>query len=104
MRNFQPPLSPRLTPAPPPPARPDGSTRTARQPETHLNWDLIGRLFGDKGYVGEELARRLFRRGLALITPARRKMKRLPVSLDGAAAAACKARFAWMLSSIVRCG
>jgi len=46
----------------------------------NLTQDLIGKLFGDKGYVGKDLARRLLRRGLALMTRVRRNMKRLPVS------------------------
>jgi hypothetical protein len=49
-------------------------------PVPDLTQDLIGKLFGDKGYVGKELARRLLRRGLALMTRVRRNMKRLPVS------------------------
>jgi len=49
-------------------------------PVPELTKDLIGKLFGDKGYVGKELAQRLLRRGLALMTRVRRNMKRLPVS------------------------
>ena len=49
-------------------------------PVPDLTQDLIGKLFGDKGYVGKDLARRLLRRGLALMTRVRRNMKRLPVS------------------------
>ena len=49
-------------------------------PVPDLTQDLIGKLFDDKGYVGKELARRLLRRGLALMTRVRRNMKRLPVS------------------------
>jgi hypothetical protein len=49
-------------------------------PVPDLTQDLIGKLFGDKGYVGKELAQRLLRRGLALMTRVRRNMKRLPVS------------------------
>ena len=49
-------------------------------PVPDLTQDLIGKLFGDKGYVGKELARRLLRRGLALMTRVRRNMKRLPGS------------------------
>ena len=45
-----------------------------------LTQGLIGTLFGDKGYVGNDLAQRLLRRGLALMTRVRRNMKRLPVS------------------------
>jgi hypothetical protein len=49
-------------------------------PVPDLTRDLMGKLFGDKGYVGQELAARLLRRGLALMTRVRRNMKRLPVS------------------------
>ena len=45
-----------------------------------LTRDLIGKLFGDKGYVGKDLAQSLLRRGLALMTRVRRNMKRLPIS------------------------
>jgi hypothetical protein len=49
-------------------------------PVPQLTRDLIGKLFGDKGYVGQDLAYRLLRRGLVLMTRVRRNMKRLPVS------------------------
>jgi hypothetical protein len=49
-------------------------------PVLDLTQDLIGKMFGDKGYVGKDLAERLLRRGLALMTRVRRNMKRLPVS------------------------
>jgi hypothetical protein len=49
-------------------------------PVPQLTQDLIGKLFGDKGYVGKDLAHRLLRRGLVLMTRVRRNMKRLPVS------------------------
>src|SRR5918911_1247696 len=49
-------------------------------PVPQLTQDLIGKLFGDKGYVGKDLAHRLLRRGLILMTRVRRNMKRLPVS------------------------
>lgn len=42
--------------------------------------DLVGKLFGDKGYIGQKLAQELLRRGLALMTRVRRNMKSLPVS------------------------
>src|SRR3954464_11548824 len=45
-----------------------------------LTQDLIGKLFGDKGYIGKDLAHRLLRRDLVLMTRVRRNMKRLPVS------------------------
>jgi len=49
-------------------------------PVLDLTQGLIGKLFGDKGYVGQDLARSLLRRGLVLMTRVRRNMKRLPVS------------------------
>jgi Transposase DDE domain len=49
-------------------------------PVPQLTRDLIGKLFGDKGYVGKDLAHRLLRRGLILMTRVRRNMQRLPVS------------------------
>jgi len=49
-------------------------------PVLDLTQGLIGKLFGDKGYVGQDLAHSLLRRGLVLMTRVRRNMKRLPVS------------------------
>jgi len=49
-------------------------------PVLELTRGLIGKLFGDKGYVGKDLAHELLRRGLVLMTRVRRNMKRLPVS------------------------
>jgi hypothetical protein len=49
-------------------------------PVPQLTQNLIGKLFGDKGYVGKDLAHQLLRRGLILMTRVRRNMKRLPVS------------------------
>ena len=49
-------------------------------PVPDLTQELIGTVFGDKGYVGQDLAHKLLRRGLALMTRVRRNMKRLPVS------------------------
>jgi hypothetical protein len=50
-------------------------------PVPGLTKDLVGKLFGDKGYIGKKLAEQLLRRGLALMTRVRRNMKSLPVSL-----------------------
>jgi hypothetical protein len=50
------------------------------RPVPHLTRDLTGKLFGDKGYVGKDLAHGLLRRGLVLMTRIRRNMKRLPMS------------------------
>ncbi|CAK0771637.1 hypothetical protein CCP3SC5AM1_730017 [Gammaproteobacteria bacterium] len=43
--------------------------------------DLVGKLFGDKGYVGKELAEDLLKRGLVLMTRVRKNMKSLPMSI-----------------------
>ena len=40
----------------------------------------MGKLFGDKGYIGKKLAEELLRRGLVLMTRVRANMKSLPVS------------------------
>jgi hypothetical protein len=42
---------------------------------------LTGKLFGDKGYIGQKLAHRLRRQGLALMTRVRRNMKALPITV-----------------------
>jgi hypothetical protein len=46
-----------------------------RQPVPDLTKDLIGKLFGDKGYISQPLFEQLFARGLQLITRCKRKMK-----------------------------
>lgn len=58
---------------------PGNVSDTAPVPE--LTKDLVGKLFGDKGYIGQKLAHDLLRRGLALMTRVRRNMKALPVSV-----------------------
>lgn len=50
-------------------------------PVPALTKDLLGKLFGDKGYLGKKLAEELLRRGLALFTRVRKNMKSLPVSV-----------------------
>jgi len=50
-------------------------------PVPQLTKDLIGKLFGDKGYIGKKLAEELLRRGLALFTRVRKNMKSLPISI-----------------------
>ena len=50
-------------------------------PVPSLTKNLIGKLFGDKGYIGKKLAEELLRRGLALFTRVRKNMKSLPISL-----------------------
>ena len=51
-------------------------------PVPALTRDLIGKLFGDKGYIGQKLAEDLVRRGLTLFTRVRKNMKALPLSLQ----------------------
>src|SRR5215218_10354206 len=51
-------------------------------PVPALTRELIGKLFGDKGYLGQKLAEDLLRRGLTLFTRVRRNMKSLPMSLQ----------------------
>jgi hypothetical protein len=46
-----------------------------------LTQHLTGKLFGDKGYIGQQLAQQLLRRGLALFTRVRKNMKALPLSM-----------------------
>lgn len=41
----------------------------------NLSQGLIGKLFGDKGYISAEIAKRLFERGVKLFTTLRNKMK-----------------------------
>ena len=49
-------------------------------PVPGLTKDLSGKLFGDKGYIGQKLAQELLHRGLILMTRVRSNMKSLPVS------------------------
>src|ERR687889_1878651 len=51
-------------------------------PVPALTRDLIGKLFGDTGYIGQKLAEDLLRRGLTLFTRVRKNMKSLPLSLQ----------------------
>ena len=51
-------------------------------PVPALTRDLTGKLFGDKGYIGQKLAEDLLRRGLTLFTRVRKNMKALPRSLE----------------------
>ncbi len=46
-----------------------------RQPVPDLTADLIGKLFGDKGYISQALFEQLYQRGLQLITRSKQKMK-----------------------------
>ncbi len=51
------------------------------RPVPSLTKHLLGKLFGDKGYLGKELAAQLLRRGLTLFTRVRKNMKSLPISM-----------------------
>ena len=50
-------------------------------PVPELTQGLVGKLFGDKGYLGKKLAASVLVRGLALITRVRKDMKSLPMML-----------------------
>jgi len=50
-------------------------------PVPSLTKALIGKLFGDKGYIGKKLAEQLLRRSLTLFTRVRKNMKSLPLSM-----------------------
>ena len=51
-------------------------------PVPALTKDLVGKLFGDKGYLGKKVAEQLLRRGLTLFTRVRKNMKALPISMS----------------------
>lgn len=46
-----------------------------RKPVPDLTQDLIGKLFGERGYISEELFEQLYEQGLELITRRKKKMK-----------------------------
>jgi len=46
-----------------------------RKPVPELAEDLIGKLFGDRGYISQELFEKLYKQGLQLITRYKKKMK-----------------------------
>ncbi|GAB1538381.1 hypothetical protein NUACC21_10410 [Scytonema sp. NUACC21] len=52
-----------------------------RQPVPDLTKDLIGKLFGDRGYISQKLFEELYERGLQLITKSKKKMKNRLVKL-----------------------
>jgi hypothetical protein len=52
------------------------------KPVPVLTRELTGKLFGDKGYIGQKLAEDLLRRGLTLFTRVRKNMKALPLSVE----------------------
>jgi hypothetical protein len=46
-----------------------------RKPVPEMTQDLVGKLFGDRGYISQALFESLFERGLELITKCRKNMK-----------------------------
>ena len=50
-----------------------------RTPVPQLTQGLLGRLFGDRGYISRKLRSQLFARGLQLITKLKRNMKPCPL-------------------------
>lgn len=46
-----------------------------REPINKIFKDLHGKIFGDKGYISQEIFEKLFAKGIQLITSLRRKMK-----------------------------
>jgi hypothetical protein len=52
-----------------------------RVPVPWLSKDLIGKLFGDKGYISQELFLKLYDKGLAIITRIKRNMKNKLMSI-----------------------
>jgi hypothetical protein len=50
-------------------------------PVEQLTQTLTGKLFGDKGYLGQQRAAALLKRGLALMTRVGKNMKSLPMTL-----------------------
>ena len=52
-----------------------------RKPIPEMTQDLWGQLFGDRGYVSQDLFEELYERGLELITKSKKKMKNRLVKL-----------------------
>ena len=52
-----------------------------RKPVPDLTQDLIGKLFGDRGYISQELFEKLYEQGLELITRRKKNMKQKLVRL-----------------------
>lgn len=46
-----------------------------RKPVPDMTKDLIGKLFGDRGYISQKLFEELYERGLQLVTKSKKKMK-----------------------------
>lgn len=52
-----------------------------RIPVPHLSKDIFGKLFGDKGYISQELFIKLYEKGLEIITRLKRNMKNKLMSI-----------------------
>jgi hypothetical protein len=52
-----------------------------RKPVPDLTQDLLGKLFGDKGYISQALFEQLYQRGLQLVTRSKKNMKNRLVPL-----------------------
>ncbi|MEH2204722.1 MAG: transposase [Nostoc sp.] len=52
-----------------------------RKPVPDMTRDLIGKLFGDRGYISQKLFEELYKRGLELVTKSKKKMKNRLVKL-----------------------
>jgi hypothetical protein len=52
-----------------------------RKPVPDMTRDLIGKLFGDRGYISQKLFEKLYQRGLQLVTKAKKNMKNRLVKL-----------------------
>ena len=52
-----------------------------RKPVADMTQDLIGKLFGDRGYISQELFEKLYEQGLKLITRHKKNMKQKLVKL-----------------------
>ncbi len=52
-----------------------------RKPVPDLTKDLIGKLFGARGYISQELFEKLYEQGLQLITRRKKNMKQKLIKL-----------------------
>lgn len=52
-----------------------------RKPVPDLVHGIVGKLFGDKGYISRELFEQLFKQGLQIVTPFKKNMKNRLVPL-----------------------
>ncbi|HLP87041.1 MAG TPA: IS982 family transposase [Nostocaceae cyanobacterium] len=52
-----------------------------RKPVPEMTKDIIGKIFGDRGYISQELFEQLYERGLQLVTKSKKNMKNRLVKL-----------------------